>query len=312
MWGSIKALFKQPYWTLALVASVVLIAAPCVSVDGHNFTTHSPNTWVLIGVGIFLLLVSIAAFAYSVWSGYKTSVVGEGLDLSRVRSEGGDLYALVNNCEIRIAFGRIESYAQKAGVAVALPCNEYFDDRCIDDTKSALGAFVTRVFDGQKDAFVSLVWAECKKRLGPGTEQQKTEDERAISFGAGRCLLLSRPLGHVETLALVSTTTQRAKEGLSAQISYLFSGMRELVEHLADSRINEVAMPMLGSGHGRIDEPLALVGLVLALAEAAHYGRGGQRLKKATIVQFIPDGQKPTEGAKAVALRALALVSSKP
>ena len=45
-------------------------------------------------------------------------------------------------------------------------------------------------------------------------------------------------------------------------------------------------MPILGAGHGRIDPPLAFVGLLLAVAEAARYGQGGQRLRKVTIIVF--------------------------
>jgi hypothetical protein len=62
--------------------------------------------------------------------------------------------------------------------------------------------------------------------------------------------------------------------------------MQELMKCLADARLNEVLMPVLGSGHGRIDPPLALVGLLLAVAEAARYGQGSQRLRSVTVVAF--------------------------
>ena len=67
------------------------------------------------------------------------SVLGAGLDLSRVREVNGTLAAFVAGCEIRVVNGRIEQYALHETVVV-LPCNEYFDDRCVDDMKSALGA----------------------------------------------------------------------------------------------------------------------------------------------------------------------------
>lgn len=150
-----------------------------------------------------------------------------------------------------------------------------------------------------------------QERFGEGAEQQKTHEKRAASFGAGRCLLLVKPLGHSVPVALVSTTTQRAGQGLSAQISYMFDGMRELVTRLADERINEVVMPMLGTGHGGIDAPLALVGLLLAVAEAARYGQGGQRPKRVTIVLFKKDASSPAEVNPVVVRRALALIGSR-
>jgi hypothetical protein len=91
-------------------------------------------------------------------------------------------------------------------------------------------------------AFISIVKEQCRVKLGPGSTQQKTEHERAESFGVGRCLLLLNPLRRSVPVALVSATTQRASHGLATRISYLFDGMRELVAKLADARLTEVAM----------------------------------------------------------------------
>jgi len=234
-----------------------------------------------------------------------------GLDLSRVKENNGELSATVGDCEVRVVEGRLEDYAAESGTVIVLPCNEYFDDRCAGDVKSALGAYVNRVFEGRVDAFISLMKDECRKRLGPGTMQHKTCEESAESFGAGRCLLLLRPLGRSSPVALVSTTTQRAGQGLVARISYLFDGMRELVTCLADARLNEVAMPILGAGHGGIAAPLAFVGTLLAVAEAACYGQGGQRLKLATIVVFKRDAGALSQVDRAVVRRALALIGTR-
>lgn len=236
--------------------------------------------------------------------------VGVALDLTRVKESNGALWTTVSGCEIYVVNGRIEDYSGKEGVTIALPTNEYFDDRCTVDTRSALGAFVNRVFDGQSASFLSLIKDECRKKLGAGVVQQKTEDESAESFGAGRCVLLVKPLDRSISVALVSTTTQRAGQGLAARISYLFDGMRELASRLADARLNEVTMPILGAGHGGIAPPLALVGLLLAVAEAARYGQGGQRLKKLTIVVFKRDTESLAEVDQDFIRRALALIGS--
>jgi predicted Ser/Thr protein kinase len=232
-----------------------------------------------------------------------------GLDLARVEEEGGTLRTTVSGCEIRVVYGRIEDYAHTPGTIVVLPCNEYFDDLCAVDSKSALGAFVARAFDGQTAEFVALIQDECRKKLGEGVKRQKTEDTRAVSFGVGKCVLLINPLGRSGPVALVSTTTQRAGQGLAGRISYLFDGMRELVSRVADTpRLNEVVMPILGAGHGGIDSSLAFVGLLIALAEAARYGQRGQRLKRATIVVFTSDANTPAEVNQVVVRRALALI----
>jgi O-acetyl-ADP-ribose deacetylase (regulator of RNase III) len=236
--------------------------------------------------------------------------VGAGIDLSRVKESRGIFWTVVAGCEIRVVNGRLEDYAKDSQAAVVLPCNEYFDDKCVDDTRSALGAYVNSTFEGQVPQFVSLMTDECRKRFGTGSKAQKTEDEEAVSYGVGRCMLLTQPLGRNVTVALLSTTTQRAGQGLHSRISYLFDGMRELVSRLGSARINEVVMPVLGSGHGGVDPPLAFVGLLGALAEAARYAQGSQRLKKVTIVVYRRDGRAKPQVDPIVVQRALGLIGS--
>jgi hypothetical protein len=79
---------------------------------------------------------------------------------------------------------------------------------------------------------------------------------------------------------------------------------------LADARLNEITMPILGAGHGGINPPLALVGLLLAVAEASRYGDGRQCMKKVTIVVFKRDANSLPQVDPVVVRRALALVGS--
>jgi hypothetical protein len=310
VWGVIKALLKQPYWVIALVLGTALVALPCITFDkSRHWTSHPPTTLTPVAVGIALLSLSAVAFCFSFVTEVKAKArLDSGLDLSRVHARSGEMWTTVSGCEIRVVVGRIED--QRPIAAVALPCNEYFDDRCIDDTRSALGAYVNHTFEGNAEAFVSLVKAECRKRFTAGSEEQKTDDVRAESFGPGKCILLEKPLGRSVAVALVATTTQRAGQGLAARIAFLFEGMNQLFVRLADARFTDVTMPVLGAGHGRIDPPLALVGLLLAIAEAARYGQGGQRLRKVTIVVFKRDKKAAPEVDPVVVRRALALVGS--
>lgn len=306
--SAIKELLKQPYWVLALVLGVILVLVPYVTVDkDYRWNTHPATATLPVWIGTALLVLSAGGFLLTFRSQQRA---GTGLDLSRVKESDGVLSTSVGGCEIRVTSGRIEDVPRVRSVAVVLPCNEYFDDECAKDTNSALGAYVNRVFDGQAATFATLIQHERQRQLGPGVEEQKTSNQRAESFGPGRCMLIERPLQDWVPIALVSSTTQRAGEGLAARISYLFQGMRELVERLADARLNEVVMPILGAGHGHIDAPMALVGLLLAVAEAARYGQGGQRLRRATIVVFKPDGNKAADVNPVIIRRALALIGS--
>jgi hypothetical protein len=306
----IKHLVKQPYWVLTLIGGMLFVAFPCVTIDkDYHWASHPPNTFYPMGIGIALLLVSFLGFVVTQLKSPIATGDAGGLDLSSVNESDGVLSTTVGGCEIRVIDGRIEDHLGEAGVAIALPCNEYFDDRCVADKHSALGAYVNRVFEGQADAFISLMKEECLKKLGPGMDQQKTDEERAKSFGVGHSVLLIDPLGRSASVAIVSTTTQRAGQGLASRISYLFAGMQELVTRLADARLNKVVMPILGAGHGGIAASLAFVGLLLAITEAARYGQGAQRLKTVTIVVFKRDAKTPAAVDKVVVRRALALVS---
>jgi hypothetical protein len=317
--GIPKEFFKLPFWALTLLIGAPFVLVPYLDVAstdrGYRLTTHSPGSMLPVYVGIALLIASILAFAYSLIEAHRKAAaiaMGAGIDLSRVSDTDGMLSTCVGSCRIGVREGRIEDFARaSAGLAVVLPCNEYFDDRCIQDSRSALGAFAQSAFEGQTAEFLRLVADESARKLGPGQEEQQTSEVRARSYGPGRCLLLMQPLNRSFSVALVSTTTQRAGQGLSARISYLFDGMRELMARLADSRISEVVMPVLGSGHGGIDPPLALVGLLLALAEAARYGQGAQRLRSANIVVFRRDKNSALAVDLVVVRRALALIGSR-
>ncbi len=232
-----------------------------------------------------------------------------GLDPKLVVESHGKLSATINGCEITAAVGRIEHFPTTAQTVVVLPCNEYLDDECAYDTRSALGAYVNKVFARNSDDFISLVKGECAKNLGPGAERQKREHERAISYGPGRALLIQHALDSDVLIALVSTTTQRAGQGLVAKSSFLFEGMCELVTRLVDERLNEIVMPTLGAGHRGMDPATAFVSLVLALAEAIRYVPG-RPVRNATIILFRKDHTSDCEVDWVVVRRALALAAA--
>jgi hypothetical protein len=84
--------------------------------------------------------------------------------------------------------------------------------------------------------------------------------------------------------------------------------MNELFGRLADKRIREVAMPILGAGHGGIRAPHALVGLLLAIADAARYGQIAP--ERVTIVVFKKDAQSIPAVDNIIVRRTLALIAS--
>jgi len=228
-----------------------------------------------------------------------------------VWESAGGVKARVGASEISIVAGRIEEHPMGPETVVALPCDEYFAGQCASDIRTALGVYFNRHCAEKASAFADLVRQQCLARFGTGTRQQKTMEESGESHGPGRAVFVPDPSKNAAAIVLVSTTTQRAGQGLAARISYVFDGVQELFELLADRRINEVVMPVLGAGHGGIDPSLALAGLVLALAEAARYGPDRQRRKKITIVVFQRAKHDPPDVPLDGVRKALELVANK-
>jgi len=86
--------------------------------------------------------------------------------------------------------------------------------------------------------------------------------------------------------------------------------MKELITTLSETpRASEIVMPLLGAGRGGISSPLALVGLLLALAEAVRYGAGPRQLRKVSIIVFLRDEHSKPEVDPFVIRRALALIT---
>jgi O-acetyl-ADP-ribose deacetylase (regulator of RNase III) len=233
-----------------------------------------------------------------------------GLDLTPVKEVDGVFSTKVGECEIRVMFGRIETCKGEEHAAFVLPCDEYFDC-CVDDSRTALGMFVRSVFEGQASELDTLIKQQCASKFGPGTLEQKTDVSQANSFGPGKCVLLIRPLNHSVHVALVSTAVQRAPGGVAGRMSYIFDAMRDLARSLGQGRIRSVIMPVLGAGHAGMKPALALVGVLLAVAEVAYYAEPGERLKRVTIVVFKKDADSSPEVDPVVIRRALALVARK-
>ena len=146
----------------------------------------------------------------------------------------------------------------------ALPANEFFDDECIHDSNSALGAFVQHHFADRVPDIQSLVQEVLADQ--PHTLVMKTPGQSVASFGIGKCVFLDRPFSSRYRLAMVSVTTQRADVGLRAEPEYIFKSARSLCRLMANNRINRLVVPVLGSGHGGLGGELALVCMLLAFA----------------------------------------------
>jgi hypothetical protein len=199
---------------------------------------------------------------------------------------GNELLSMqIGRARVRVELGRIEDYAKDdSQLAIALPANEYFDDECISDPKSALGAFVDHHFDD-----VEGVVADVRTALTdlPAERVMRTGDRADFSYGVGQTLRLKHhSLGcHV---VLVAATTERPGIGLRAEPHFLYAAVDGVVRVSNERRLASLVMPVFGSGHGGVPVPIALLFNLLAIKRALN-SDAGRMLREITVVVFDRD-----------------------
>jgi hypothetical protein len=266
-------------WLLVTIGTVFLLTAFYIfSISGSNVSMVSRIEVARppLVIGAFMILAGVSLYAYGERSKlpWKARVKIDRLaDGFRTR---------VRSTEIYLRFGRIETISMPSDWAVVLPANEYFDDQCINDEHSALGAYVKNQFGGQMSEFQRLI----RDGLSSVKSESVLKEPDVIeqSYGVGHCVHL-KPLGSKHALIVASVTTKRAGEGLHATFSGIFKAIECAETVLRDRRIHGVFMPVLGSGHGGLAPNEALFAVLLGIVSAAR-SSGGHHIKHACVVIF--------------------------
>jgi O-acetyl-ADP-ribose deacetylase (regulator of RNase III) len=160
--------------------------------------------------------------------------------------------------------------------------NEYFDDQCISDPNSALGAFVQHHFRSSVADFVGQVRAELTDV--PSRRIPRTERRIDDSYGIGEAIFLSK-LQPDYRLILVSATTERTAVGLRAEPHFLYAALEGVIETMNEHRLNSLVMPVMGSGHGGIPLPIAILFNLLAIRSILAEDLG-RHMREIRIVVF--------------------------
>lgn len=228
------------------------------------------NTPALI-IGIIFLAVSIIIY-------FEVGIDIFNLNTIKITGLKNDgLSVKIERACINIHFCKIEEVEKKEDAVVVLPANEYFDDECIKDIKSSLGAYVDKHFKNQISEFQKIVADELSNRNVPMTEQYKRDGEGLQnSYGIGTCILLQKPINTSEKVLLVSVTEQRAGLGLYSNISFVYKAVSGVYKKATDNRIKNIYVPLLGSGHGGLNKRIALLSLVTAFTELIEKDRGNK------------------------------------
>lgn len=291
-----KFLENQQYPVILGIAGLFLTLVSYFKVEDITklqISKYANPIYSLYLLGIFLIIISILIYISEKLTSIQLlgEIFPKWLKVVKVRKIKNGLSVVVNRSVINILFGRIEGVVKDVDVSlVVLPANEFFDDECIKDKRSALGAFIQAKYPNQIDKIESLITEKLENI--PSENIEKEIGEFQLSYGTGTSVYLNEPLSSNDKILFVSVTTKRAGEGLRAEMSYIFKAVSEIQKVVADKRLSSVYVPLMGSGHGGLPKEVALFGILLAVCEVLTRP-SGQGIKEFNIVIFQGDEKHP-------------------
>lgn len=298
-----KFLEKQKYPVILLVLGMFLIFGGFFEIKDLtklHIHPHDDPYYIIVGTGLLLLLLSVSLYIFDRvmlgWIGFR-----------KIRKLSNGVTAQLSNTNINIRFGRLEELCDNSEESlVVLPANEFFDDECINDKKSALGAYVNCKFTNQTELIESLISKELD-----GRNFEEVEKEAGVmrkSYGVGSGVFIKNPPLSKQPVLFLSVTTKRMGEGLQAEMSYIFKAVDEIKRIVADERINSVFVPVMGSGHGGLRKEVALFGMLLAVCDAATKPHG-HHINEFNIIVFQSNDKEKPSISKTVSKRLLRIAT---
>jgi O-acetyl-ADP-ribose deacetylase (regulator of RNase III) len=257
-----KFLEKQSYLAILLVFGVLLVVISIFDIKDISklqVAARAAVIWLPAGIGFGLIIASLFFYA-------QDRLTLGWFQSAPVHQKDDHLQAQCKHAKISVFFGKIEEVANTSpNSLVVLPANEYFDDECIHDTKSALGAYVRSVFPNQASDVQLLITQDLAKSESAMVE--KEPGIRQASYGVGSGVFLKKLLHSNQPVLFLAVTTKRAGEGLRAEMSYIFEAVKKMQQVAADNRITSVCIPVMGTGHGGLPKAVGLFSLILAICD---------------------------------------------
>jgi len=231
-----------------------------------------PHCWPFtIGV-VFIILFGICYWRAN--RAVKIDAIGKGV-VAKIGQEH----------VIRLVTGGIQSIQEEAHAAIVLPANTTFDDTCINDERSALGAFFKRKFPTGVDAVRELIIGEVNRTCGFGVSQEHPAPIGTIAH-------LKNPLGSSYVL-FITAVTNVAQGIISSDAVAVSTALKKIFEKAACERCSKIYMPVIGTGHGGVNFNAALF-LILAIFIQECANGDAHLVKELTIVVHDPKANKMT------------------
>ena len=164
--------------------------------------------------------------------------------------------------------------------AVVLPANTHFDDDCIGDLNSALGAYFQTHFKSRT--------ADLRKLI---RDTLSVAQPKATVFQPGTTVYLDRPLKTKHRIIVAAVTEKIPGSGIRADTISLIAALKGVMRFASDKRISELWMPVLGTGHGGLDFSVALAMIVVQLSNGM-LREGCHSIHRAVVTIYDPEGKR--------------------
>ena len=187
--------------------------------------------------------------------------------------------------EVNIIFGRIESLENSdfERTLIVLPANEFFDEDCIKDKRSSLGAFIQEKYPNQTEKIQLLIKEKLETLPNETVEKETGIFEK--SYGIGSSVFLDQPLSSKQKILFLPITTKRVREGLRTEMYYVFKCINEIQRVVTDKRLDSVYIPLIGSGHGGLKKDVALFSMLLAVCDMINQP-SGHNIRSFNVIVF--------------------------
>ena len=284
---------KAQFKIVAVLAGVLLVVLSFFQIEDikafHIVPLPSP-LYPLFILGVAIVIFSLIADQIPSLLGRNAFTSAPG---AQIRSISDGLVATVARSRVSIRWGHLETLVEEPQSSlVVLPANEYFNDECISDSRSALGAFLQAKFSGRTENFRQLI---AQKLAGLGHETVVVDGETRESFGLGAAVYLDRPFAESYRILVAAATTQRTGEGLKCDTATILKIVRAAITTANDHRLNHIFVPLLGAGHGSIRPELALITQLLGWCES-FYANPGRGLEVSIVIFQRAGGRAPDVG----------------
>ena len=277
MQNAITAFFKEPLEKILCVLGTgfYLLAFCEISVVDKVWDfklVRSPN-W-------FLLFIGTAFLVFVAWRNRPPRI--GSISMNSVKD--GFQLRLAPGHIISVIAGQIEDAKSSEHAAVVLPANTAFDDQCIRDKRSALGAFfLTHFPEG-----IAEIQSSIRKAVSSACDKEEEHFEKAPP---GTTILIDRPLGSPYRIIVTAVTALDDATGIKADTLSLIASVKQVFRIASRNRFSFLTMPVMGTGHGGLDFKSAL-SLILVQCIHCMQHEGAHHVRNVTVVVYDPEKQR--------------------